>query len=85
MMARWRRVRTLGVITVMIVSVVLIAGCTRGTGGSSSGNSCAECTELLKLYPWLEKLGFAVLWGLVQQNGWNIFDILAQAFGLLAG
>jgi hypothetical protein len=84
-MARRRAVRTLTWITVVIVSVALIAGCTRVTGGSASTGSCTECNQLLGLYPWLRQIGLGALWDLVQQYGSNIIEILVAALGMLAG
>lgn len=80
-----RAVRTLTAVTVAIVSVLLIAGCTRVTGGNSSPASCSECSQLLAVYPWLEQLGLSELWDLVQQYGPDVLAILAQALVALAG
>ncbi|MGD0553710.1 MAG: hypothetical protein ABSA93_01895 [Streptosporangiaceae bacterium] len=40
---------------------------------------------LLDLYPWLERIGLATLWALVQQNGPDIAAILQAALTALAG
>jgi hypothetical protein len=84
-MARKRMMRTLIVIAVVVAGVALIAGCTSGTGGNSSATSCTECKMLLDLYPWLERIGLATLWALVQQNGPDIVAILQAALTALAG
>jgi hypothetical protein len=84
-MPRRGTVRTLTIVTVVIMGVLLIAGCTRATGGNSSTGSCAECQQLLSLYPWLEKIGLGLLWSLVQQYGPDILAILWNAAASLAG
>lgn len=82
-MARRRGVRTLAMIAAVIVSIVLITGCTRVTGGNSSGGPCTECNQLVGLYPWLRQIGLAALVGLVQQYGSNIVELLIAAVGML--
>jgi hypothetical protein len=84
-MSRRRALRTATLIAAAIVSVALIAGCTPVTGSGSSHGSCAECQQLLGLYPWLQQLGLGELWNLVQEYGSNIVAILLAAVGALAG
>jgi hypothetical protein len=82
-MMKRRAVRAFSIAAVVILSVVLIAGCSRVTGGSSSPGSCAECSQLLTQYPWLEQLGLGTLWYLVQTYGPDIANLLMAAIGLL--
>jgi hypothetical protein len=85
MMLRRGKVRILTIVMVVIMGVLLIAGCTPATGGNSSPNSCAECQQLLSLYPWLREIGLGLLWSLVQQYGPDILAILVGAAASLAG
>jgi hypothetical protein len=84
-MPRRGMIRNLTLVTVVIMSVLLIAGCGPTAGGNASPSSCAECQQLLSLYPWLREIGLGLLSSLVQEYGWDFFAILAGAAVSLAG
>lgn len=75
-----RRGRYVVVVTEVGLGSLLLTGC--GSGPSVA----AEVQQLIQQYPWLSRLAFAFLEGLVGALGWNVGVLLrAAAVALLAG
>ncbi len=75
-----RRGRYALIVTGVVLGSLLTTGCESGT------SVAAQAQQLVQQYPWLSRLAFAFLEGLVGALGWNVGAILrAAAAALLAG
>jgi hypothetical protein len=75
-----RRGRSVLIVTTVVLGVLLTTGCQSGTSVTN------ETQQLIQQYPWLSRLAFAFLEGLVEGLGWNLGALLrAAAAALLAG
>jgi len=67
-------------VTEVVLGSLFITGCQSGTSVHS------EVQQLIQQYPWLSRLAFAFLEGLVTAFGWNVGALLrTAAAALLAG
>jgi hypothetical protein len=75
-----RRGRYVLIVTEVVLGSLFITGCESGTSVPS------EVQQLIHQYPWLSRLAFAFLEGLVTALGWNVGALLrTAAVALLAG
>jgi hypothetical protein len=75
-----RRGRYALIVTGVVLGSLLTTGCESGT------SVAAQAQQLIQQYPWLSRLAFAFLEGLVGALGWNLGVLLrSAAAALLAG
>jgi anaerobic C4-dicarboxylate transporter len=73
-----RAVAILAVVVAAILGVLLVTGCSSGSGGLVN-----EANKLMQEYPWLDQLGLSFIESLVLQYGTNILAVLAAALAAL--
>ena len=75
-----RRARYVLIVTEVVLGTLLVTGCGSGT------SVAVQAQQLIQQYPWLSRLAFAFLEGLVGAFGWNLGTLLrAAAAAVLAG
>jgi hypothetical protein len=81
----WLRAVLLSVVALMLSTGCAVATPTPTVTPSAPAHSstCGICDQLRATYPWLGRLGQAVLTGLVQEYGDDVAAILLAALGLM--
>lgn len=74
-----RRGRYALIVTGVVLGSLLTTGCQSGT------SVAAQTQQLIHQYPWLSRLAFAFLEGLVEALGWNLGLLLRTAAVALLG
>lgn len=72
-----RRGRYVLIVTEVVLGSLFITGCQSGTSVPN------EVQQLIQQYPWLSRLAFAFLEGLVTALGWNVGALLRTAAAAL--
>jgi hypothetical protein len=66
-------------VTEVVIGTLVVTGCGSGT------SVAAQAQQLIQHYPWLSRLAFSFLEGLVGALGWNIGMLLSAAAAVLLG